>query len=69
MLEEAVFTTGCSLIRLAQELKLANQTVHNLITGKTKQPRSISFRKILSFYCATVYLPQPKERQGAYFNP
>jgi len=60
MLEETVLTTGFSINRLAQELKLATQTVHNLITGKTKHPRNLTFRKVLSFYCAHVYLQPAK---------
>lgn len=68
MLEETVLATGFSLSRLAQELKLAPQTVQNLMTGKTKRPRNLTFRKVLSFYCVLSIYNQPKERPHAHSN-
>jgi hypothetical protein len=49
-------TEHYSLTKIAKQCQLSLTTVCHLIENRTQKPRTLTFRKILTFYCWTFYL-------------
>lgn len=45
-----------SLAEIAKQCDLSLSTIHNLVSNKVHNPRTMTFRKVLKFYCYAFYI-------------
>lgn len=68
LLSEISANTDHNLQALAAELSLSTSTIRRILGGKAKRPTSLTFSKILSFYCANVYLKKADAKYSSHFT-
>lgn len=50
--------SGYSILRLAHISGIAYSTLHRNLTGKTRSPHSMTFKRLLCAYCYLLNLPK-----------